>query len=210
MTAAGRDEAVNGAATPARQTAAPRWRRLGASVSRRRALTAAAGAGVLVAALLAVLATRSVPPGSAAASSLGGKPAPAIAGAALVGGRPVSLSGLRGRYVVVTFFASWCAPCRAEVPALASFVWSQRHGGRVAVLGVADQDTAGNARAFLEQYGATWPAVADASGSIAYAYGVTDPPQSFLVSPSGLVVGRYTGQLTSAFLQRWVGAAESS
>ncbi len=188
------------------------WLRSAASLAaRRRALTAAAGVGVVVAALLAVLATRSVAPGSAAATTLGGKPAPAIEGRSLTGGGTVSLASLRGRYVVVTFFASWCEPCRAEVPQLASFVWSQRNGRRAAaVLGVADQDTSANARAFLEQYGATWPAVADPSGAIAYAYGVSGPPQSFLVSPSGRVVGRYAGQLTSSFLQRWVGAAEAA
>ncbi len=185
-------------------------RRLLAACGRRRARTASIAVGLAVAFLCAVLATRSAPPGSAVDTSLAGAPAPAIAGRALVGGAPTSLAALHGRYVVVEFFASWCAPCQQEMPALAAFVWSHRHDRHVAVLGVVDQDAAGNARAMLESFGATWPAVADPSGSIAYAYGVTDPPQSFLVSPSGRVIGRYAGELTESYLDAWLRAGAAS
>jgi cytochrome c biogenesis protein CcmG/thiol:disulfide interchange protein DsbE len=177
----------------------------------RRVLLTAIGAGVVVALLLAVLATRSVAPGTSSATPLGGKQAPPIAGRSITTGAAVSLASLRGRFVVVTFFASWCQPCQEEAPALAAFLWSHRHpassSARVAVLGVVDQDTASNARSFLESTGATWPAVADPTGAIAYSYGVSDPPQSFLVAPDGRVVGHYTGQLTETYLDRWVSAA---
>ncbi|HTW99058.1 MAG TPA: TlpA disulfide reductase family protein [Acidimicrobiales bacterium] len=187
-------------------------RRLLAGVGRRRALAAACAAGAAVAVLLAVLATRSVAPGSAAATALGGKPAPAISGRSVTSGKAVTLAALHGRYVVVTFFASWCQPCQQEVPALAAFLWSHRDAtgaGRVAVLGVVFQDSAANARSFLDGAGATWPAVTDPSGSIAYAYGVADPPQSFLVGPDGDVVGHYDGELTEHYLEDWVGAAQA-
>jgi cytochrome c biogenesis protein CcmG/thiol:disulfide interchange protein DsbE len=188
-----------------------RGRRLLGGIARRRALVGAIGSGMLVAVLLAVLATRSAAPGTATATPLGGKPAPAIAGRSVTTGEAVSLGSLRGRFVVVTFFASWCQPCQEEAPAIAAFLWSHRHPSKatwpVAVLGVVDQDTASNARAFLESTGASWPAVADPSGAIAYAYGVADPPQSFLVAPDGRVVGHYDGQLTETYLDRWVDAA---
>jgi cytochrome c biogenesis protein CcmG/thiol:disulfide interchange protein DsbE len=167
----------------------------------RRALVASAAVAVVVAVLIAVLATRSTPPGAIATTSLGGKPAPGISGRAIVGGGRVSLAALRGRDVVVDFFASWCQPCQDEAAALETFLFAHR-AEHVAILGVDIDDSASNARSFLQQTGATWPAVEDPGGSasIATAYGVADPPESFLVAPDGRVVGYIVGQDTVSLL----------
>jgi len=170
---------------------------------RRRGVRATAGVVALLAVVLvAVLATRA-PPNQIGPSALVGHEAPAVSGSTLSGGR-ASLASLRGRWVLVNFFASWCPPCRTETPELVRFAYSHPSGQKVAVLGVVFGDTAANARAFEASLGATWPAVADPSGRIAVGYGVDDPPQSFLVDPAGKVVARLVGGVTAAGLDRLV------
>jgi cytochrome c biogenesis protein CcmG/thiol:disulfide interchange protein DsbE len=166
---------------------------------------AACGAGVCALVLVAVLATR--PPATQTTSSpLIGHPAPPVAGRNLAGGHS-SLAAMRGRWVLLNFFASWCPPCRTESPDLVKFAFSHPDGQRVAVLGVVYGDTAGNAAAFERQLGATWPSLTDPNERIAINYGVDDPPQSFLISPEGLVVDRILGGVTVGGLDRLVDSA---
>ena len=163
---------------------------------------AACGVGLGALVLVAVLATR--PPATQTTSSpLIGKTAPPVAGRNLAGGDS-SLASLRGRWVLLNFFASWCPPCRTESPELVKFAFSHPAGQRVAVLGVVYGDTAANAAAFERQLGATWPSIVDPNERIAINYGVDDPPQSFLVAPDGRVVERILGGVTASGLDRLV------
>lgn len=168
------------------------------------AAVVAAALGVLVAAFVARSATpaRSTTP-------LGGRAAPAIAGANLAGGH-VSLASMRGRYVIVDFFASWCGTCVAEEPQIEAFAFAHRHDHGVGLLGVDIGDSPGNARRFFATYGATWPAVVDTTGAIAQSYGVASPPELFLVDPRGRVVSTIADQVTAAELSNWVRTARAA
>jgi cytochrome c biogenesis protein CcmG/thiol:disulfide interchange protein DsbE len=157
--------------------------------------------------LVAVLASRPAAT-QTATSTLLGKPAPAVSGHNLTGGVS-SLASLRGRFVLLNFFASWCPPCRTESPELVKFAYSHPARQNVAVLGVVYGDTASNAAAFERQVGATWPSVADPGEKIAISYGVDDPPQSFLISPNGRVLDRILGGVTALGLDRLVARALS-
>ncbi len=178
----------------------------------RRALVASLAVGAAAAVVVAVLATRSTPPGSEVATRLGGQLAPPIAGRTLVGDRQVSLASMRGKYVLVDFFASWCVPCQQEVPQIEAFLFQHRRGRDVAALGVDIDENAADGRAFLERVGATWPAVEDPSGarSFALAYSVADPPESYLVSPDGRVVAEIAGGVTTASLDRLLADARAA
>ena len=183
----------------------PGRRPSGGGPRRRLALWTACGVGLGALVLVAVLATR--PAATQTASSpLVGQPAPAVSGRNLAGGLS-SLASLRGRFVLLNFFASWCPPCRTETPELVKFAYSHPDGQDVAVLGVVYGDTAGNATAFERQVGATWPSVIDPNEKIAINYGVDDPPQSFLIAPDGRVVDRILGGVTAVGVDRLVDRA---
>jgi len=174
----------------------------------RVARWAAVAVGLVSIVLVAVLATGPAATQTVASSTLIGHLAPPVAGSDLQG-KPVSLASLRGRYVLVNFYASWCAPCQTESPQLEAFAYSHPAGQRVAVLGVVLLDSAGNAASFERQVGATWRSVVDPNGHIAIEYGVADPPQSFLVAPDGKVVDRILGGVTASGLDDLVAAAQA-
>jgi cytochrome c biogenesis protein CcmG/thiol:disulfide interchange protein DsbE len=158
--------------------------------------------------LIALLATRPAAENTLADSPLVGKQAPSLAGSTLTGGR-FSLGEDRGKYVVVNFFASWCPACQVEEPQLVQFAAEQRRGTHVAVLGVLFSDSASNAVSFFRSNGATWPAITDPQGQIAITYGVTNPPESFLVAPDGMVLAKIVGGVTASGLDHLIAEAGS-
>ena len=121
-----------------------------------------------------------------------GRPAPTFAAPGLAGGQ-VELASFRHRPVLLNFFASWCIPCRDELPLL------QRasQAGEATVVGVVFDDSSTNARDFMAKLHVTYPAVAD-DGKIAKAYGVglkPGLPVTYAISPSGVLAARHLGQL---------------
>ncbi len=164
---------------------------------------------VVVAALVALLATRPPATETEVFTPLLGKTAPAIAGATL-SGPGFDLATYRGRFVVVNFFASWCPPCQQEQPELVSFAYSHRGAGDAVLVGVVYDDATSSARAFDTAAGADWPAVIDPGGQIALRYGVRAPPETFLISPTGQVVAHIDGPVTAAYLDKQLAAARAA
>jgi cytochrome c biogenesis protein CcmG/thiol:disulfide interchange protein DsbE len=160
---------------------------------------------VVVAGLVAVLAT-STDAAQQASSALVNKPAPGIAASPLaavttVNGKRFEMSSLVGRWVVVNFFASWCPPCQEEEPQLVDFARDHQDAGAPVLLGIVYDDSASNAQAFMKSTGADWTAVID-PGGLKIAYGVTGPPETFVVAPTGVVVAHYIGPVQASELDQ--------
>jgi thiol-disulfide isomerase/thioredoxin len=133
----------------------------------------------------------------AAASPLIGKAAPATSGTSITGKGVTDLAALSGKWVFVNFFASWCGPCQEEMPDLEQFQEEHASAANATVFGVEfDPTDASAAKGFLSGRTATWPAINDPSADL--SWGVHDPPESYLVSPSGIVVEKWFGPITAA------------
>jgi cytochrome c biogenesis protein CcmG/thiol:disulfide interchange protein DsbE len=111
----------------------------------------------------------------------------------------LQLASLRGKAVVLNFWASWCYPCNKEAPALEK-AW-RRQDGRVVVLGVDVNDLSSDARTFMRQHGVTYPIVHDNHNVTSPKYGLTGLPETFFVDPRGRVVAHVAGQVTASQLQ---------
>jgi cytochrome c biogenesis protein CcmG, thiol:disulfide interchange protein DsbE len=116
-------------------------------------------------------------------------------------GEPVRLSDLRGRPVIVNFWASWCGPCVEEFPLLQSAQAAHQADG-LTVIGVVFRDNSEAARAFMQRMGASWAAAMDPGEQVAQGFGIHAPPETFFIDRDGVVRGRQIGQLTGADLQR--------
>ena len=168
----------------------------------------------LLAALLAVSACGGVDPGPPDASTsvpdaeapprdtpavvpLGtkvGQRAPDFELPVLSGGEGIlSLGDLRGKVVLVTFWASWCGPCRMEVPALEKH-WKAVRDQDVVILGVSIDANEKAARSFLDMFPVTYPMILDPSGGmVADTWGVSSIPASILIDAQGIVRERHLG-----------------
>jgi cytochrome c biogenesis protein CcmG/thiol:disulfide interchange protein DsbE len=153
-----------------------------------------------VAGALALLGWGVLRPSDDPASPLTGRPASDFTFEAF-DGRTVTLSELRGRPVVLNFYASWCLACRDEAAVLEEG-W-RTYGPRGAVfIGLAVRDEREDAIAFARRYGKTYLLGPDAHGRVGLDYGLFGVPETVFISPDGLVAGKVVGPVTREILAR--------
>jgi len=129
-----------------------------------------------------------------------GKPAPDFALVDARDGTTVrKLSDYRGQVVVLNFYASWCGPCRNEIPDFQEAYTAL--AGRVTFLGVNAQETQTKASGILEELGATYPAVMDTDGAVLDWYRVTGLPATFFIDADGVVRSFGAGMVTEKALR---------
>ena len=120
-----------------------------------------------------------------------------------------SLQSYKGKVVVLNFWASWCTPCKAEIPLLERLQQQiASHGGTV--LGVNYRDTTGDANAFARRFGVTFPSLRDVDGDLAQDYGTRALPETFVIDRQGRITAVSRGQVNARFLDHSVSPLLSS
>ena len=120
---------------------------------------------------------------------------PLYSGYELDGNSATSIEELRGKVIVINFWASWCAECRIEQDALQT-TWNRFRDSGVTVLGVNFQDTAPDAREYVGSLGISYPIVQDTESATALAYGLRGVPETFVVDRAGRISDRIIGPVS--------------
>lgn len=119
-----------------------------------------------------------------------------------------TLSDYRGKVVFLNFWATWCPPCRAEMPDIQKLyeAYGDAEDAEVVILAVATPNVSGESDeagviAFLEENGYTYPVVMDPTGQVLYDYGITAFPTTFMIDAEGNVFGYVPGAMSAETMQ---------
>lgn len=119
-------------------------------------------------------------------------------------GEEVSLSDSSGQLVLINFWATWCPPCREELPAIQA---TYQNSDDLVVLGVNFQEGLTNVKSFVEQEGLTFPVLLDEEGRLALLYRVRSLPTSFFLNPDGIITTVHIGPMTANDVDNYVAQA---
>ena len=113
-------------------------------------------------------------------------------------GEKVSLSDLRGKPVILNFWATWCRPCRAEMPTLQAAY--ERYGDDLLVVGVDQGEEGAVVGPFLEEFGISFPILLDGDMAVGREYRILGLPTTFFIDSQGIIRGVHAGEINSAIL----------
>lgn len=114
-------------------------------------------------------------------------------------GNTITLNDLRGRPVVLNFWASWCGPCRIETPHFQAF--SEQYAGKLVVVGINQQESAATINKFATEFELTYPLLIDEDNRVNQAYAVFGLPTTFFIDENGVIFDISPGAISQAILE---------
>lgn len=117
-------------------------------------------------------------------------------------GESISLESLKGQYVLVNFWATWCVPCRQEMPYLQAL--SDKYPERLVVLGVNMREDAARIQPFVDEMGLSFPILLEPTDEMLLEHNVRGLPVSFVVDPEGMVIYRELGEIQPEEFDQWL------
>ncbi|OGT29543.1 MAG: hypothetical protein A2W28_07205 [Gammaproteobacteria bacterium RBG_16_51_14] len=118
----------------------------------------------------------------------------------LIDGKNFNLSDYKGKPILINFFASWCLPCREEMPALEKIAHEYKPKG-VVFLGIAIDDTEEKMKNFIAKYGVTFPVGLDKTAAIQKSFGLYGIPTTYFIDKRGIINYFHSGSVTEELLQ---------
>jgi len=176
----------------------------------RRVTWLAAGGGMLLGVAIGLIAftTPVSSPTPAVAATHGPEAAPVVAAPApdfeleTVDGESIRLSDLRGKVVAVNFWATWCSPCRLEMPDLQAR--ADAYGDRLAVLGVNFDETPAEVKAFRDEVGVRFPLLLDPGAAVQRLYRVVGYPTTYFIDPEGIIRFQHLGLMSAEQMDNYL------
>lgn len=171
----------------------------------------ALGVGAVVVVLAVVLAVTlgRDPLADSRTSQLLGKAAPTFDLPTLDGSRTRS-ADLVGKSMIINFWNSWCIPCRQEHPALVEFYRQHAHDPDFAMIGIVRDDSRSDIEDYVRKEGVPYVVAFDPGSKAALDFGTRGQPETYAISPSGVIVGSQYGPSTVANLEQMLRAARGS
>ena len=168
----------------------------------------ALGVGVVVVAFSVVLATQvgGDPRSDATTSRLLGDPVPEFSVRTL-DGATVTDASLAGKAIIVNFWNTWCIPCQDELPALKEFYRRHAEDPDFAMVGIVRDDTESAVRPYVRVQGMDWTIVLDPGAAAALAFGTRGQPETFAITPDGVIAAAQLGPASVRDLETMLGAA---
>ncbi|HUP27372.1 MAG TPA: redoxin domain-containing protein [Chloroflexia bacterium] len=121
-----------------------------------------------------------------------------------INGKEVKLSSLRGKPVMLNFWATWCPPCRAEIPVIAQMYSETHKEGTYEILGVATQSDTQTIAAFAKEFGMAFPVLPDDGSQVTSQYHVLPIPTTFFIDKDGIIRSIKSGPVDKALMQKYL------
>ncbi len=142
-------------------------------------------------------------------SHLVGKAAPAFDLPDLAGGR-ITLADVAGKSAIVNFWNHWCIPCQQEAPALESFYAAHKDDPDFAMIGIVRDDTTGDVKAYVKKNGVEWKIALDPGSVAALDFGTRGQPETYAISPTGIIAAAKYGPMSVKDLEYFLAAARQN
>ncbi|WP_257985150.1 redoxin domain-containing protein [Bacillus sp. T33-2] len=116
-------------------------------------------------------------------------------------GKAVDLSDYKGRKVMLNFWATWCGPCKAEMPAMQELY--TKMNGEIEILAV-NMDPKNDVAGYVAEHGLTFPVLLDESEQVSKAYSIFSIPTSFFIDEQGIIRQKHNGSMTLEQMEEYV------